>query len=98
VVVNDRRIVLGRLRQREFAADPGAVVEEVMEAGPTTYRPDRPPEETARYLAERKVAGVLVTRSDGELIGLFRRDDIAPGATGSAESSRDQGTPGGLKQ
>lgn len=79
VVVNERNVVLGRLRENELGADPAASVEQVMEEGPTTYRLDRPADETARYLAQRKVAGVLVTTSDGELIGLFRRDDVERG-------------------
>lgn len=75
VVVNDRNIVLGRLRGKALDADPTTTVEQVMEEGPTTYRPDRPAEETTQYLAERGVGGVLVTTSDGELIGLFQRGD-----------------------
>jgi CBS domain-containing protein len=71
VVVNDRNIVLGRLRQQELNADPELCAERVMEEGPTTYRPDRPAQETAEYLAEHKVPSVLVTTNDGELIGLF---------------------------
>ena len=75
VVVNERRIVLGRLRRRELDGDPGLLAGAIMEEGPTTYRPNQPAGETARYLAERKVAGVLVTTSDGALLGLFRRED-----------------------
>jgi CBS domain-containing protein len=88
VVVNERNVVLGRLRDKELAADPAASVEQVMEEGPTTYRLDRPAAETARYLAKRRVTGVLITTSDGELIGLFRRGDVDrggedPGADGA---------------
>ncbi len=99
IVVNDRRIVLGRLRQGALAADPESTAEAVMEEGPTTYRPDEGAEETARYLTERKVASVLVTTSDGELIGLFRRDDVerrppraeATGEGGGATAPRQLG-------
>jgi len=75
VVVNDRRVVLGRLRERQLDADPAATAEQVMEVGPTTIRPDEPAAEVAAHLAERKVGHVLVTTGDGELVGLFRRDD-----------------------
>jgi CBS domain-containing protein len=75
VVVNERRIVLGRLRRRELDGDPAAAAGAVMEEGPTTYRPDRPAAETADYLAERRVAGILVTDPDGVLIGFFRPED-----------------------
>jgi len=75
LVVNERNIVLGRLRRSALAAEPSAIAEAVMEEGPTTYRLDRVAEEVATYLAERKVASVLITGSDGELIGVFFRDD-----------------------
>src|SRR5258708_11918772 len=42
VVVNERRVVLGLLRSQELDADPDAVAEQVMRAGPTTYRPNVP--------------------------------------------------------
>ena len=76
VVVNDRNIVLGRLRQKELDADPELCAVQVMEEGQTTYRPDRPAQETAEYLAEPKVPSMLVTTNDGELIGLYYRDDV----------------------
>lgn len=86
IVVNDRNIVLGRLRHKELDSDPSLTVEQVMEDGPTTYRLDRPTEETAKYLTERKVESVLVTTSDGELIGLFYGDD-AKRQTGGDEGA-----------
>lgn len=76
IVVNDQNIVLGRLRRKELDSAPSLTVEQVMEEGPTTYRLDRLAEQTASYLAERQVENVLVTTSDGELIGLFYRDDV----------------------
>lgn len=51
-----------------------APVERVMEPGPTTYRLDRPAEEAAARLKERKVESVLVTTTDGELVGVFYGD------------------------
>lgn len=77
VVVNERRVVLGRLRGRALAAEATTPVEQVMEEGPTTYRLDRPARETAAYLVERRVAGVLITTSDGELVGLFTPAAVA---------------------
>jgi len=75
LVVNEHRIVLGRLRRPALEAPPSTLAEAVMEAGPTTYRPDRPAEETATYLAERKIPSITVTTGDGELVGVFRRED-----------------------
>jgi hypothetical protein len=43
VVVNDGRIVLGRLwRSNLEAAEPGRLIEQVMEPGPSTVRPGMP--------------------------------------------------------
>ncbi len=75
VVVNDDRIVLGRLRGDALRGDPGAIVESVMESGPTTTRPDEPLEAITERLQNARVASILVTTSDGRLIGiLYRRD------------------------
>jgi CBS domain-containing protein len=76
LVVNEHNIVLGRLRQAQLGGDPSLSAQQVMEEGPTTYRPNRPAEEVANYLAERRVPSVLVTTDDGELIGVFYRDDV----------------------
>lgn len=75
VVVNDHEIVLGLLHDRELAGDPDGTVEAVMRAGPATYRPDVVVSDALAQLTERKVSGVLVTRSDGTLLGWLRRDD-----------------------
>ena len=41
VVVNEHRIVLGRVFPKDLReADPGAPAEEAMRPGPVTYRPD----------------------------------------------------------
>jgi len=75
VVVNRERVVLGLLREKELASDPGATAEEAMRPGPTTFRPDAPAAKTAGRMRERGATAVLVTTPDGRLIGLFRRED-----------------------
>ena len=42
LVVNDRRVVLGRLYVTELEGDPERTAEEAMRPGPSTYRPDIP--------------------------------------------------------
>ena len=70
VVVNDRRIVLGRLRRSTLAgADPDAPVEQVMEPGPSTVRPSM----DARQLVERNLGAAIVTTPEGVLVGIFDR-------------------------
>lgn len=75
VVVNDTSVVLGLLRTVELSGDPNAIVEAVMRSGPATYRPDTTVTDAVQQLTNRKVAGVLVTRVDGTLLGWLRRDD-----------------------
>jgi Mg/Co/Ni transporter MgtE len=74
VVVNERNVVLGRVRAEKLADDPQVPVERVMEPGPATYRLDRLAEEAAARLKERKVESVLITTTDGELVGVFYGD------------------------
>ena len=46
-----------------------------MQAGPTTVRPDARLGEIAERMRERNVKSVVVTTSDGRLVGLVRRTD-----------------------
>ena len=75
IVTNEEGIVLGRLRDEAFNADPGASIESVMEAGPTTIRPDLLLEEITEHLQERRVGSIVVTTSVGRLIGILYRSD-----------------------
>jgi CBS domain-containing protein len=75
VVVNKERVVLGLLREKEFSLDPEASVVEVMRNGPTTFRPNEPVVKVAKRMRERGVRTVLVTTSDGRLVGLLYRED-----------------------
>jgi Mg/Co/Ni transporter MgtE len=76
VVVNERRVVLGRLRPRDLDTQSDALAEEIMIEGPRTIRGTRAASEMARWLDERRVPGVLVTTADGVLLGYVRRDEI----------------------
>ena len=73
LVVNGERVVLGRLRGSAFDAAAERSVEEVMEAGPTTFRPDARLVEVVERMREKNVASVVVTTSDGRLVGLVDR-------------------------
>jgi hypothetical protein len=76
VVVNERRIVLGRLRPRDLDVDADVVAAGVMVEGPRTIRGARAASEIGDWLDERGIKGVLVTTADGELIGYVRRDEV----------------------
>jgi CBS domain-containing protein len=75
LVVNAERVVLGRLRQRVLEGDPSAVVEDVMEPGPATVRLNEPLEPLVERMQKRNVSSIVVTTSDGELVGVLFRED-----------------------
>ena len=71
VVVNDERVVLGVVKEEAMIENPNAAVEQIMESGPATIRPSWSLEETTEYLREHKTDHILVTTSDGRLVGFF---------------------------
>ena len=75
VVTITTGIVLGRLRGESWENDPETVVEEAMEAGPSTVRPHKPLEPLVKRMRERSVRRVLVTSPEGKLIGILREED-----------------------
>ncbi len=70
VVVNEQRIVLGRLRGSGTHAGGETRVEHVMEAGPTTVRAHEPVIPLLERMARRQVDEVIVTTPEGELLGV----------------------------
>lgn len=75
VVINDEGIVLGGIRGDDLDGDAGRTVEVVMDSGPVTVRPSESLEEVTRRMQDRKVGRVLVTTSDGRLVGVLNRGD-----------------------
>jgi CBS domain-containing protein len=73
VVVNERRIVLGRFRVGAASADIAARVEEVMEPGPATVRAHEPLAALLERMARRHVDEMIVTTPEGVLLGMVRR-------------------------
>jgi Mg/Co/Ni transporter MgtE len=67
--------VLGRLRGGALDEGSDAVVEDVMEEGPTTTRANSELLSLATRLHDHDVASMLVTDPDGRLIGVAHRDD-----------------------
>jgi len=74
VVVNDHRVVLGRLRGDSWR-DEHRRAEDAMEEGPTTTRADDDLHALVERMATRKVAEMIVTDPDGHLLGVVRRGD-----------------------
>ena len=70
LVVADDGTLLGRLHKAVLDADPSARAEQVMEAGPSTIRADRPLAELAERLRRRGLRTAVVTAPDGKLLGV----------------------------
>jgi hypothetical protein len=75
VVVNDRRVPLGALSLEAMAIDPNGAAEQLMESGPTAIRPSWTFEETSEYLKKQNQDRVLITTSEGILIGVYFQAD-----------------------
>ena len=74
LVVNAEGVVLGRIRQRQLAdAAPGAVAEEAMRPGPVTARPLEPLDGLLQRMEKANVTEMVVTSSEGVLLGVVRR-------------------------
>ena len=75
LVLNEKRIVLGRVRKSALAgADATAPAESVMEAGPSTVRANTAADKLIERLAEQELKTMVVTTPGGCLIGVFHRD------------------------
>ena len=70
VVVNASRVVLGMVDAGAARDDPDRTVEEVMSEGPATFRPDVAATAMTDHLEPGQEDPVLVTTSDGRLVGL----------------------------
>jgi Mg/Co/Ni transporter MgtE len=71
VVVDSEHIVLGIVEAEGLSGDPATVVENIMKPDPVTFRPHLRIGEIPDYVRKRQVRHVLVTTSDGILIGLL---------------------------
>jgi predicted transcriptional regulator len=75
IVVNEQRVVLGRLGRKALGSDADASVEEAMTPGPSTVRPSFGLDEAVQRMQAQDLTSLPVTRSDGVLVGVLRRED-----------------------
>jgi CBS domain-containing protein len=75
VVVSEGGVVLGRLGREALRSTEDVSAEEAMTAGPGTVRPSVTLARITSRMQQRGLSGVLVTRSDGTLVGLLLRAD-----------------------
>jgi len=80
IVVSGEGVVSGRLRGKAWENDPKATVEDVMELGPATIRPDVFLHDIVERLQRRRVGSILVTsygsHEGGRLLGVLFREDV----------------------
>jgi Mg/Co/Ni transporter MgtE len=76
LVTSTTGVVLGRLRASTLDVEPDTPVEQVMENGPSTVRPDIPADQLAQRLRDRDLMSAIMTTPEGELIGIARRSDL----------------------
>lgn len=90
VILNERRVVLGLVREQNLDGDAARPVQDAMDPGPVTYRPDTLLAEMVEHMqaSEGRVNRTLVTTADGELVGLLRRAD-AERALAEAHAARE---------
>jgi CBS domain-containing protein len=81
VVTNDRRIVLGLLGRSALRSDQQTTVESAMTPGPSTIRPSARIEAIRQRMRDQKLTRTIVSRSDGELLGIVRAEDIETEST-----------------
>jgi CBS domain-containing protein len=76
VVTNDERVVLGLLGRRALGAGGDVRIDQAMTPGPSTVRPSARLDAIANRMREENLTRLLVTRSDGVLVGVLWREDV----------------------
>ena len=76
VVVNEQRVVLGRLGREALAGDDERSIAASMSPGPSTVRPSIGADALLERMNARSLTSYLVTTPDGRLVGLVRREDL----------------------
>jgi Mg/Co/Ni transporter MgtE len=76
VVVNEQRVVLGRLGRKALASDDQSSIAASMSPGPSTVRPSIGTDALLERIRARNLTSYLVTTPDGRLVGLVHLDQL----------------------
>jgi Mg/Co/Ni transporter MgtE len=76
LVVNEEKVVLGRLFKSQLDSDPEAAVESIMKPGPSTFRPSVSAPEMVEFMRKHDLEAAPVTTSEGVLIGVVLKQDL----------------------
>ena len=75
LVINQARVVLGRLGRSALAREDDVPAEGAMTAGPSTVRPNVSVDLLLERMRRHNLSNLVVTRLDGVLVGVLRRED-----------------------
>src|SRR5207237_6414012 len=74
-VTDQSGVVVGRIGRAALGGSDDVSVEEAMTLGPSTVRPSLELEKAVARMREQSLTTLPVTRLDGVLVGVLRRDD-----------------------
>ena len=94
LVLNQAGVVMGAAYRDALASAPGkAETASVMRFGVSTVRPSEDAAALADRMDHAEVTRVVVTRSDGTLVGLFFAGDVTPQPGPGRPGRKDRMTP-----
>lgn len=77
LVLNEAGVVMGAVHRDELeSAPPGTEAAALMRWGVSTVRPSEEVADLVHRMGHAEISRVVVTRSDGTLVGLFFADDV----------------------
>src|ERR1700730_3723039 len=77
LVLNGAGVVMGAVHRDQLeSAAPGTAAAALMRFGVTTVRPSEQVADLVHRMGHAQISRVVVTRSDGTLVGLFFADDV----------------------
>ena len=74
-VLNEERVVLGRIGRRAIRDRAAVTAEDAMTPGPSTIRPSARQREVIERMQRQSLTSLPVTTLDGRLVGLLTRGD-----------------------
>lgn len=95
VVEDEAHAVAGLiLNESSLASGPETSVESIMTSDPPTIRPETSSEEASEFMSRHNLDNILVTTTDGRLVGLLQRQygEEAVAESDKHKQTRSQGS------
>lgn len=90
IVINDEAVVVGVMRKESWDETDDVPVGDAMRLGPGTVRPGSQLEPLVRRMERKDVESVVVTDSEGRLIGVMTAENGRAAVEGDIESSFEE--------